>query len=256
VKISCTIITYNEEAKIKRCLDSVFGIADEIVVVDSFSTDNTINIAKTFNSVTLVQSKFEGHIQQKNYALELAKFDYVLSLDADELLSEKLAEDIIKIKVFNSGCDAYVMPRLNNYCGKWIYHSGWYPDKKVRLWKKSMGKWGGTNPHDKVILDEGAAIEPLNGDILHYTMDSIEGHIMQEKKFAKIAATALFEQKSSKNGFILAFLNPPFTFVKKYFLQLGILDGWYGFTISAISAYGKFLKYYYLFKLNKAKKYP
>lgn len=226
------------------------GIVDEIVVVDSFSTDNTINIIKEFDQVTFVQREFVGHIQQKNYALGLARYDYILSLDADELLSKELAEEILTIKETNSKIDAFSMPRLNNYCGQWIRHSGWYPDRKIRLWKKSQGKWGGTNPHDKVILDTNSAIKALGGDILHYTMDSIKGHVLQERKFAHIAAIALKNQKSRKNGLILVLLNPPFTFIKKYFLQLGFLDGWYGFTISAISAYGKFLKYYYLFRLR------
>lgn len=253
MKISCTIITYNEEAKIRRCLDSIIAIADEIVVVDSFSIDNTINIIKEYQQVTLIQNKFEGHIQQKNFAIEKTRYDYILSLDADELLSSELAQEISTIKESNPNHDAYEMPRLNNYCGQWIYHSGWYPDKKIRLWNKLKGRWGGVNPHDKVILDKGTVPKQLEGNILHYTMDSIAGHIAQERKFAKISAHALIQQNSSKNGFLLAFLNPPFTFMKKYFLQLGILDGWYGFTISVISAYGKFLKYFYLFKLKRQK---
>jgi glycosyltransferase involved in cell wall biosynthesis len=231
----------------------VIAIADEIIVVDSFSSDSTMQIAAEYNKVKAVLHKFEGHIQQKNYAVSLASFDYVLSLDADELLSPALAAEILTIKLQPVRYNAYEMPRLNNYCGQWIRHSGWYPDKKIRLWDKNLGNWGGTNPHDKVVLEQSATVGTFSGDLRHYTMDSVRGHIAQERKFAKIAANELMVQESPKNGLLLAIANPPFTFLKKYVLQLGFLDGWHGITIAAISAYGKFLKYWWFFR-GKGKK--
>src|SRR3954466_10005620 len=138
-KLSAVIITLNEERNLSRCLQSLQGIADELVVVDSFSSDKTEEISKSF-SAKFIQHKFEGHIEQKNYALAQTSFDFVLSLDADEALSDELKSSIKSIKE-NWQHDAYEMNRLTNYCGQWIKHSSWYPDKKVRLFKKTAGKW-------------------------------------------------------------------------------------------------------------------
>ncbi|MTI29248.1 glycosyltransferase family 2 protein, partial [Cytophagales bacterium RKSG123] len=149
-KISAVIITYNEEKNIQRCLESLKGVVDEIVVVDSLSTDNTKKICEKFD-VHFIENPFEGHIEQKNYAMGCARNDYVLSLDADEALSPKLKESILKVKE-NWTADFYSFNRLNNYCGQWIRHSGWYPDKKIRLWDRRKGKWGGKNPHDNVVM--------------------------------------------------------------------------------------------------------
>jgi glycosyltransferase involved in cell wall biosynthesis len=187
---------------------------------------------------------FEGHVQQKNYAMQQATHDYVLALDADEELSPKLQEEILHIKNLSKAPrDGYLIPRLNNYCGQWIKHGGWYPDTKVRLWNKNKGRWGGDNPHDKVILDKGSNLAVLKGDLLHYTISSLEAHIKQINYFSEIAANRLIEKKSKKNAVLRMLLDPPFTFIKKYVLQLGFLDGFYGFCIAANSAHAKFLKY-------------
>ncbi|MFI5135444.1 MAG: glycosyltransferase family 2 protein, partial [Chitinophagales bacterium] len=146
--ISAVIITFNEEKKIARCIDSLNGVADELVVVDSFSTDATVEICKA-KSVRFIQHAFEGYIQQKNFAVTQATNDFILSLDADECLSEELRLSILAVKN-DLKFDGYIMNRRTNFCGQWIHHSGWYPDRKLRLWNRNKGAWGGTDPHDKV----------------------------------------------------------------------------------------------------------
>ena len=163
VSLSVVIITFNEERNIGRCLESVMGLAEEIIVVDSFSTDNTREICEQYG-VRFLENEFHGHIEQKNWAKEQAKFDYILSLDADEALDQELYREIMEVKQNWQG-DAYKMNRLTNYCGKWIHHSGWYPDTKLRLFDRKKGDWGGNNPHDKFIMESDSNILYLKGDI-------------------------------------------------------------------------------------------
>lgn len=249
LKISAVIITYNEEANIERCLDSLEGTADEVLVVDSFSSDRTADICKS-KGVDFIQHPFDGHIEQKNYALSCASNDYVLSLDADEALSEELIQSIQAAKQ-NWTEDGYSVNRLTNYCGKWIRHCGWYPDTKIRLWDRSKGHWGGVNPHDHVVMDEPIRIRHLSGDLLHYSYPTIRDHISQINSFSDIAARAAFEKGRQSNLALDICLNPTLTFFKKYFLKLGLLDGYEGFVISISTAYGKFLKYIKLRELEK-----
>ena len=249
LKISAVIITYNEEANIERCLDSLEGTADEVLVVDSFSSDRTADICKS-KGVDFIQHPFDGHIEQKNYALSCASNDYVLSLDADEALSEELIQSIQAAKQ-NWTEDGYSVNRLTNYCGKWIRHCGWYPDTKIRLWDRSKGHWGGVNPHDHVVMDEPIRIRHLSGDLLHYSYPTIRDHISQINSFSDIAARAAFEKGRQSNLALDICLNPTLTFLKKYFLKLGLLDGYEGFVISISTAYGKFLKYIKLRELER-----
>jgi len=221
VKISVVIITYNEEKNIGRCLDSVREVADEIVVVDSYSTDKTKDICRRMN-VKFRQHQFDGHIEQKNYALSCASYGQVLSLDADEVLSEKLKQSILAVKQ-NWQFDGYCFNRLTNYCGKWIRHSGWYPDTKLRLWDRSKGRWGGVNPHDRVIMDEQIRISHIAGDLHHYSYHSVKDHIDQINSFSGIAARAAYAAGRNTNLLLDIVFNPLLTFFKKYFLKLGIL---------------------------------
>jgi len=250
VKISAVIITYNEEQNIGRCLDSVREVADEIVVVDSYSTDKTKEICSGMN-VKFVQHPFKGHIEQKNYAVSCAGYGHVLSLDADEVLSEKLKQSILAAKQ-NWRFDGYAFNRLTNYCGKWIRHSGWYPDTKLRLWDSSKGRWGGVNPHDRVMMDEQSRVCHIAGDLHHYTYHTIKDHIDQINRFSEIAARAAYANGRDANLLLDIVLNPLLTFFKKYFLKLGILDGYPGFMIAIHTAYGKFLKYIKLRELHKS----
>ena len=240
-QLSVVIITFNEEKKIGRCLDSVKDIADDIVVVDSFSTDKTEEICKA-NGACFVQHKFEGHIEQKNYAITHAKFPNVLSIDADEALSEELKRSILQIKK-NWTTDGYYMNRLTSYCGKWIYHCGWYPDRKLRLFDSRKGRWGGANPHDKYEMNGGdAATGFIQGDILHYSYGSVADHYKQVEYFTSISSKGLFKE-GKRVGVVVIFLSPVVKFVRDYLFKLGFLDGSAGFTISRISAYATYLKY-------------
>lgn len=250
-KLSVVIITLNEERNIERCLRSVSKIADEIVVLDSFSTDNTQKICSEFN-VSFHQHKFDGHIQQKNRAVALAKNDFVFALDADEAPDDKLIEEIIRIKE-DTDADAYFFNRLTNYCGKWIKHSGWYPDKKLRIWNRSKGKWGGINPHDKVMMKENIKIKFLKGDLLHYSYYSIQQHVDQINSFTNIGANEAFKNGRKSNLFI-ALVKSYWKFFRDYFINLGILDGYYGFVVCGLSAQATFIKYLKLRELIKNSK--
>lgn len=249
VKISTVIITLNEEKNIGRCLDSLNEVADEIVVVDSYSTDRTEDICSN-KGARFIQNPFKGHIEQKNYAVSRANHDYILSLDADEALSEELKKSILHVKN-NWNYDGYSFNRLTNYCGKWIRYCGWYPDRKLRLWDRRKGNWGGVNPHDHVIMQRNSSTSHLSGDLLHYSYYTIKQHIAQINSFSDIAAQAAYEKGRKSHLVVDILLNPLFTFAKKYFIKLGILDGYYGIVISINSAFGKFLKYIKLRELNR-----
>lgn len=250
-KISAVIITYNEQVNIARCLNSLKGVVDELLVVDSFSIDDTVRIAKIAGA-KVVQHEFEGYIQQKNYAISCAEHEWILSLDADEALSEELKKSIFSIKNDLTSL-VYSMNRLTNYCGKWIRHCGWYPDVKVRLFKKSDGEWGGKNPHDKFILKKDVEILHLQGDLLHYTFYTVEEHERQIERFSSIAAQAYFE-KGIRSNLLKLFLNPLSKFVRNYILKLGILDGYYGWLICSKSAKATYLKYAKLKKIQAGEK--
>ena len=249
VKISAIVITYNEENNIGRCLESLADTVDEIIVVDSYSSDATSEICKA-KGVEFIQHPFEGHIEQKNYALSCASGDYVLSLDADEALSETLVQSIQAAKE-NWHADGYWVNRLTNYCGKWIRHCGWYPDRKIRLWDRRKGHWGGVNTHDHVVMDKNSRMHHLSGDLFHFSYPTIRNHIAQINSFSEIAAGEALERGRRYNLVLDICLNPFLTFFKKYLLKLGILDGYEGFVISISTAYGKFLKYIKLRELEK-----
>ena len=250
MKISGVVITYNEEENIEECLQSMLGVVDELIVVDSFSTDKTKAIAEKYN-LKFIEHKFEGHIEQKNYAIEQASNDWVLSLDADERLSDSLQASIKLLKKENSKLDGYRFNRLNNYCGQWIRHCGWYPDTKIRLWNKQKGQWGGVNPHDTVVMSEGTSIKSIKSDILHYTYRRMEDHITQMNKFSTIAA--LEDQKKGKTANIIMHLMfyPVLNFLKNYIIRLGFLDGYAGYLVCKNGAYYRFLKYAKLRNLSK-----
>ena len=248
IQLSVVIITFNEEKNIARCLDSVKEAADEVVVVDSFSTDNTEKICKE-KGVRFIQHKFEGHIEQKNWAITQVKFPHVLSLDADEAVSNELKQSIIEVKN-NWKHDGYSMNRLTNYCGQWIRHTSWYPDNKLRLWDSRKGKWGGINPHDKYEMNSGTTIAHLKGDILHYSYYIIKEHFNKIEYFSTIAAKAMFE-KNIRASLVKRFISPLAVFIGDYFLKLGFLEGYYGYVISKSSAIATFRKYKKLHQLYR-----
>jgi glycosyltransferase involved in cell wall biosynthesis len=240
VQLSVVIITKNEARNIGRCLDSVKEIADEIIVVDSFSTDKTEQICKEKGAI-FMQHPFEGHIEQKRYATQQAHFQYILSLDADEALDEILQKEISALKT-NWNCDGYTFNRMTNYCGTWIKHGDWYPDVQLRLWDKTKGQWGGTNPHDRFVMNEKMTTKHLKGNILHYSYYTVEGHISQMNFFTSILSKEYFK-KGKKATWLKIFISPLFTFIRGYIFRLGFLDGYHGFVVNLISAHATFIKY-------------
>ncbi len=251
MKVSAVIITFNEERNIDRCLSSLQGMVDEILVVDSYSEDRTAEICQLYG-VRFEQHPFEGHIQQKNYAMQLAAHDWVLSLDADEALTPELADALMSARKGAVATTAFELKRLTNFCGKWIRHTGWYPDPKVRLWNRNHGQWGGQNPHDRVVLSDGVKVCRLSGDLVHYSFYTLEEHVAQIQKFSSIAARAAYDNGKRSHFLVHILLGPLFNFFKKYFLQAGFLDGYYGFVISYNTAYYKFLKYAKLREIQQA----
>jgi glycosyltransferase involved in cell wall biosynthesis len=247
--ISIVIITYNEEKNIGRCLDSVKGLTDDVVVVDSFSTDKTESICRE-KGARFVTHVFEGHIEQKNWAITQAKYPHILSLDADEALDETLRSSIQGLGE-RWEHDGYFMNRLTNYCGKWVHHCGWYPDSKLRLWDSRKGHWQGINPHDEYKMTEkGATTGFLKGDILHYSYYTREDHYRQVNYFTDILARE-YNKRGRKGWWFKLILNPIAKFLHDYVIKLGFLDGKAGFTISRISAYATWLKYSKLRKLQR-----
>ncbi|HDT12624.1 MAG TPA: glycosyltransferase [Candidatus Marinimicrobia bacterium] len=240
VKLSAVIITYNEEKNIERCLESIKDVVDEIVVIDSYSTDRTEEICLRYGA-KFIKHTFYGHIEQKNWAINQATYPYILSLDADESLSDTLTDSILEVKN-DWKYDGYYFNRLTNYCGKWIRHTSWYPSRKLRLWDSTKGEWGGFNPHDKFILAKGTTKKFLKGDILHYSYYTFSEHIDQINKFSTILAKSYFQQgrKIHPIGIVA---HPLWRFLKDYFLKRGFLDGYYGLIVSVNSAHETFLKY-------------
>jgi glycosyltransferase involved in cell wall biosynthesis len=249
--LSVSIITFNEEKNIARCLDSIKDIANEIVVVDSFSTDNTEAICKQYG-VKFIQQKFLGYIEQKNFALDACKNKYVLCLDADECLDDALLKSIKKEKHNNFPYVAYRMNRCSNFCGRWIKYGTWYPDTKLRLFDKTKGKWGGVNPHDKIEMEKGCTTTKIKGDILHYSYYTIEEVLAQQNKFTTIQAMALYNQ-GKKSNWIKLVLNPLVAFCSGFIFKLGFLNGADGFFIASTVSYNTMVKYYKLLKLQQKK---
>jgi len=239
-KLSLVIIAFNEEKQIAHCLESAKDIADDIVVVDSFSTDRTAEIVNTFGA-RFVQHTFEGHVQQKNWAITQAKYPFILSLDADERLSQELKASILKAKEMDE-VDGFTMNRLNFYCGRPIKHCGWYPDRKLRLWDSEKGRWEGRNPHDKYQMQPGAILYQLEGDILHNTYSDRESLVKQVEKFSSITAQYLKEKSWLYLLFKLSF-SPSFKFFQSFFLKAGFLEGQTGLFICYQLSREVFLRY-------------
>lgn len=247
-QLSAVIITLNEEQNIGRCIDSVKQVADEIIILDSFSTDRTIEIAMEKGAI-VKQRPFAGYIEQKNAALDLARFSYVLSLDADEALDERSIQSIKDAKS-NFKAKAYTINRCTNYCGQFIRHGSWYPDRKLRLFDRRIARWGGYNPHDKVEMNEPVEAKHLKGDILHYSYHSVTDHILQNNRFSSLSAESHYKNGKRTNP-IRMFVNPAWAFFLSYFLRAGFLDGTAGFIIAVNIAHLSFLKHVKLYQLQK-----
>jgi glycosyltransferase involved in cell wall biosynthesis len=238
MKISATIITCNEERNIARAMESL-RCCDEIIVIDSGSIDRTAEIAANLGAC-VVESPWPGYARQKNLAAERASHDWILSLDADEALSEALEGEIWHIKKNGPQYDAYTMPRLAQYLGRWILHSGWYPDRKIRLYDRRKARWVGEFVHESVQVD--GRIGHLHSDILHFTCNSMSEHLKTMDRYTTLAAEQLVAQKTHI-GWSKLLCDPPWTFFRSFILKRGFLDGVEGLTIAYMAALYNFAKY-------------
>lgn len=238
MKITATIIALDEERNIARAIESL-RCCDEILVIDSGSTDRTIELAAKLGA-TVIESPWRGYAGQKNWAAERASHDWILSIDADEALSEALEGEIWSLKKNGPTYTAYTMPRMAQYLGKWILHSGWYPDRKVRLYNRQNGKWVGSFVHEG--LQVQGTVGHLEANLLHYTCDSISEHLKRMDRYTTLAAEELVSNRAEISTRNLVF-DPAWTFARTYFFQRGFLDGGEGLTIAYMAALYTFLKY-------------
>jgi len=240
IKLSVVIVAFNEEKDIERCLNSAQDVADEILVVDSLSTDSTPDICKSYG-VNFISHPWEGYVNQKNYALKKAKFDYILSLDADEALSEEMHKAVLEIKM-DWKYDGYIFNRRNKYCGKWMEFTTLYPDRKLRLFDRRKGRWTGYDPHDHVVMDEGSTSRKINADIMHWAMEDMEEQKRKTRNFAEVAAKAYAaEGRNPWAG--QGIVHAAWRFIREFFLRFGFMEGRQGFWFASSSARYTYLKY-------------
>jgi glycosyltransferase involved in cell wall biosynthesis len=237
--LSVVVITKNEGLNIKRCLDSITSLAKEIIVVDSFSTDNTRDICESYANVIFKSREFIDYSDAKNFGNKLATGDWIFSIDADEAVSPNLFQRI-KTTLEMADHDAFIINRLTNYCGKFIRHSGWYPDAKIRLWRNGVAHWEGAIHEDLIVNSD--KVTRLKGDLFHYSYPSMEVHLNKINHFTTLMAQDMYA-KGKKASMLKILFGPIGEFLKKYILKKGVLDGYYGFVIATLSAYYKFCKY-------------
>jgi glycosyltransferase involved in cell wall biosynthesis len=238
LKISATLVTLNEEVNVARAIESL-RCCDEIVMVDSGSADRTCEIARKLGA-RVIETEWPGYAAQKNFAAEQAANDWILSVDADEALSEALEAEIWEIKRKGPRADGYKIPRLAQYMGRWILHSGWYPDRKVRLYDRRKAKWVGEYVHESVKVN--GRVGDLNSNLLHYTCDSLSQHLKTTDRYTTLAAQEMISQGRRVPLWRLI-LSPPWSFLKTYVFDLGFLDGFEGLVIAYMAATYVFIKY-------------
>lgn len=247
--LAVVLITLNEERNIKRCLDSVRDLADEIIVLDAFSTDKTAEICAAHpRKVSFVQREWKGYSASKNYLNSLVKSDYILSLDADEALSPELYQEIL-VEKQRGFTGTYSVNRLTNYLGKWIRHSGWFPDIKPRLFPREGSYWDGAYVHEELITPAGNR-KTFHGVLEHYSYYSYADHRARADKYSYLTAQK-FHAAGKTVGPLKPYISAIGRFVAMYFIKLGFLDGWMGFKIAQISAQSNVVKYKELRRLNK-----
>jgi len=250
------LITFNEEDNIEAALESI-GFADEIIVVDSHSTDRTRELALGFRGRSrdgreveprVIERDWPGHVEQKNFAIDQAQHDWVLCLDADERVSSRLRQEIASVLGVDSPeFDGYTMPRKTYYLGRWILRGGWYPDRKLRLFRRSRGRWSGINPHDHVKVQ--GRTRNLQGDLYHFSYRDIADHLRTINFFTDIASK---EKQKRRIRYQLArmLIQPPYKFFKMYFLKQGFREGIPGLIIAILGMFYVFLKYAKLWELK------
>lgn len=254
ISLSVAIITCNEARNIERCLRSLTGVADDIVVVDSFSSDDTPVIAESLGA-RVIRHVFDGYGPQKAFAESQTRYDWVLNIDADECLSDELRASLLQFKEQPPVCAGYYINILTNYCGAWIRHCGWYPNRKLRLWNKTKGAMSGDTVHEGWYpADAAGSIGTLKGDILHYSFPDISTHLRKIEHYSD--AGARYDVARGKRVSLLKLLLAPrWAFIQSYILRRGFLDGYYGYVVcknSAFAAYAKYTKIRYYRALKQA----
>jgi len=238
MKISAIVITFNEAHNISKALESL-SWADEIIIVDAESTDRTAEIASRFTDRIFVRP-WPGYSAQKNFAAEQAKNDWIFSLDADERVSPELRNALLKINDQSEPEAAgYETARRTFYLGRWIKHSGWWPDRKVRLYDRRRARWRGDFVHESLEVD--GKIDQLGGELLHFTVRDASEHHLRMDRYTTLAAQELYNRGTHKSiGSLL--LSPVIVFLRSYFFKLGFLDGVPGLAIARFAAHYEFLK--------------
>jgi len=246
-KISAFVITKNNEDVIGECLDSL-AWADEIVVVDDFSTDSTPEICR-HRGARFFQRPFTGFRDQKRHAMSLATHDWVLELDSDERVSEAMRQGILGLREEDfSGYAGFEFPRLSRFWGKWIRHASFYPDRKLRLYDRRGGNWSEANIHERFVPT--GEVKKLTGDILHVQDLDLNAYLQRTARYARLSAEEYRRQGRVARWHHFT-VRPVYTFLYRYLVRLGFLDGVEGFVISAMGAVGTFLKYLRLYELRK-----
>lgn len=246
-KLSATIITLNEERNIERCIDSLLPIADEIIVLDSFSTDKTEAICNA-KGVRFEKREWKGYSNAKNHLNSLARHEYIFSIDADEAPDKKLQQSILEAK--KQGFEkVYAVNRLTNYCGHWIKHSGWYPDIKTRIFPKSQSTWEGEYVHEELVINGDPKPVILEGHLLHYSYYNYKEHRERADKYSQLTAQKMYA-KGKRASLIKPFLSGLGRFISMFIIKKGFLDGKMGWKIAQISAKSNIFKYKELRRLQ------
>ena len=241
VKLTVVIITRNEQRNIGRCLKSLHDIASEVIVVDSGSTDGTEAICRQYGTL-FVHHDWSGFSNQKNYAETLATGDWILSLDADEALDETLLDSLTRLLADGPyEGEVYSMNRLTNFCGHWIRHCGWYPDTKIRLWRRGTARWEG-DVHEQIVFSKPVKTVRLKGDLLHYSYYTLDELATRQTHYAQLAAQEAYA-KGRHCGRTALWLRPLWRFMRDYLLRGGFLDGKAGYTVCRMNARYTFTKY-------------
>jgi len=248
LSLSVVVMTYNESKHIRKCLESVSTIADDVLVVDSYSTDDTVVIAREMGA-RIIEKEFEGYIKQRAFCVDQAKHDFILTLDADEWLSEELIEEITALKS-KSTHDCYRLNRLSKIGPHWIKHGTWHPQFILRLFHKGKAVCAGRAPHDKIIPIQNASLKNLRGKLLHQVNEDFADRVVTINRHSSTAAQTLLEEGVSPNILRLIF-KPFYRFLYGYLFRLGLLDGKAGFFVCISDAYYVFLREMKLYELKK-----
>ena len=244
-KISVTVRTYNEDQNLRDCLESVRW-ADEIIVVDSCSSDGTIAIAREFTDRVIIRP-WEGHIATSQFITDQALNLWVFSIDADERVTPELRAEILALDLDATTHDAFEVPRLHWFMRRWIRHSAWYPDRKPRLFRRDRCSWGGYAPHDKVLVP--GSLGRLHGNLLHFIYRDLEHFAATKNTYSTL--TALDHNRTGRRASLFDFtLRPLGNFFQRYLLRLGCLDGLAGFVICIMEAHCVFMKYLKLWAIQ------